>query len=66
MGVLENDAGAGGKTLHLRVLDQSSGMCKGHCGNRAVGRVPPHAMKPHGSGSAAGILPTANAGDVQI
>ena len=66
MRVLEKDAGAGGKTLHLRIQDQRGGTCDGHRGNGAVGKVPPHSMKPRGPRSAAGILPVADAGDVQI
>lgn len=42
------------------------GICNGHRGNRAVGRVPPRSTKPNDPRSAAGILPAANAGDVQI
>ena len=44
MGVLENDAGAGGITLHLRILDQSGGTCNGHRGNRPVAH---HAPQSH-------------------
>lgn len=32
MGVLENDAGAGGKTVHLGILDRSGGVCDGRRG----------------------------------
>lgn len=45
MGVLENDAGAGGKTVHLGILDRSGGVCDGRHG-RSSGKGPHKSPQP--------------------